>query len=130
MNFVRGEEHKRSAPEGDTEMETSSSAAESSMLIIGDEVSFTRQKVAEFLSSHTVYELVPDSGKVIVLDTQLRIQTAFHALYEQVSNTRTREREIKTLEVFERYEGGEIILTCTLFKRISREYLRHLCGTL
>lgn len=83
VNFVRGEEHKRSAPEGDTEMETSSSAAESSMLIIGDEVSFTRQKVAEFLSSHTVYELVPDSGKVIVLDTQLRIQTAFHALYEQ-----------------------------------------------
>ena len=80
---VRGEEHKRSAPDGDTEMETSSSAQESSMLIIGDEVSFTRQKVAEFLSSHTAYELVPDSGKVIVLDTQLRIKTAFHALYEQ-----------------------------------------------
>jgi predicted transcriptional regulator len=79
----RGEEHKRSAPDGDMEMETSSSAAETSMLIIGDEVSFTRQKVMEFLSSHTVYELVPDSGKVIVLDTQLRIQTAFHALYEQ-----------------------------------------------
>jgi len=83
VNFVRGEEHKRSAPDGDTDMETSSSAAESSMLIIGDEVSFTRQKVAEFLSSHTAYELVPDSGKVIILDTQLRIQTAFHALYEQ-----------------------------------------------
>jgi len=82
-NVTRGEENKRSAPDGDTEMETSSSAAETSMLIIGDEVSFTRQKVMEFLSSHTVYELIPDSGKVIVLDTQLRIQTAFHALYEQ-----------------------------------------------
>jgi len=85
VNLVRGsgEEHKRSAPDGDTEMETSSSAQETSLLIIGDEVSFTRQKVAEFLSSHTTYELVPDSGKVIVLDTQLRIQTAFHALHEQ-----------------------------------------------
>mmetsp|Transcript_10910 Transcript_10910/g.30679 ORF Transcript_10910/g.30679 Transcript_10910/m.30679 type:complete len:452 (+) Transcript_10910:513-1868(+) len=83
VNEVRGEEHKRSAPDGDMEMETSSSAQETSMLIIGDEVSFTRQKVAEFLSSHTAYELVPDSGKVIVLDTQLKIQTAFHALYEQ-----------------------------------------------
>lgn len=83
VNLVRGEENKRSAPDGDMDMETSSSAQETSMLIIGDEVSFTRQKVAEFLSSHTVYELVPDSGKVIVLDTQLRIQTAFHALYEQ-----------------------------------------------
>ena len=53
-NVTRGEENKRSAPDGDTEMETSSSAAETSMLIIGDEVSFTRQKVMEFLSSHTV----------------------------------------------------------------------------
>ena len=83
VNYVRSEENKRSAPETDVEMDTSSSGAGSSSLVIGDEVSFTRQKVAEFLSSHTAYELVPDSGKVIVLDTQLRIESAFHALYEQ-----------------------------------------------
>ena len=84
---MRSEENKRSAPEGDdVEMDTSSSGAGGSVMVIGDEVSFTRQKVAEFLCSHTAYELVPDSGKVIVLDIELRIQAAFHALYEQVCN--------------------------------------------
>ncbi len=48
-----------------------------------DEPSFTRGKVHEFLTTHTAYELIPESGKVVVLDVELPIRQAFHALHEQ-----------------------------------------------
>lgn len=48
-----------------------------------DEPAFTRQKFLEFLSHHTAYELIPESGKVVVLDIDLPLRQAFHALYEQ-----------------------------------------------
>lgn len=37
----------------------------------------------EFLNSHTCYELIPESGKVVLLDTDLPVRQAFHALHEQ-----------------------------------------------
>ena len=49
-----------------------------------DEPDFTRNKVRVFLSSHTCYELIPESGKVVILDVGLPIRQAFHALHEQV----------------------------------------------
>ncbi len=49
-----------------------------------DEPEFTRNKVRAFLSGHTCYELIPESGKVVVLDVGLPIRQAFHALREQV----------------------------------------------
>ena len=52
-------------------------------LEVGDELAFTRRKVSEFLASHTAYELIPDSGKLVVIDTQLSVRQAFHTLYEQ-----------------------------------------------
>ena len=52
-------------------------------LEVGDELAFTRRKVSEFLASHTAYELIPDSGKLVVIDTQLPVRQAFHTLYEQ-----------------------------------------------
>eukprot|EP00884_Botryococcus_braunii_P017733 jgi/Botrbrau1/4643/Bobra.33_2s0014.1 len=47
------------------------------------EPEFTRMKIRDFLHSHTVYELIPESGKVVLLDVDLPIRQAFHALYEQ-----------------------------------------------
>lgn len=44
---------------------------------------FTRGKVHDFLSAHTAYELIPESGKVVVLDVELPVRQAFHALHEQ-----------------------------------------------
>ncbi|KAG2427741.1 hypothetical protein HXX76_012066 [Chlamydomonas incerta] len=47
------------------------------------EPEYTRKKIADFLHSHTAYELIPESGKVVVLDVDLPVRQAFHALHEQ-----------------------------------------------
>jgi hypothetical protein len=39
--------------------------------------------VREFLRGHSCYELIPESGKVVLLDMGLPIRQAFHALHEQ-----------------------------------------------
>ena len=51
----------------------------------GDEPGYTRRKIREFLCIHTAYELIPESGKVIMLDADLPMRQGFHALHEQVS---------------------------------------------
>ena len=43
----------------------------------------SRARVLEFLQRHTAYELIPESNKVVVLDTELPVRQAFHACYEQ-----------------------------------------------
>ncbi|XP_044482220.1 sucrose nonfermenting 4-like protein [Mangifera indica] len=43
----------------------------------------SRQRISVFLSTHTAYELLPESGKVIALDVNLPVKQAFHILYEQ-----------------------------------------------
>jgi CBS domain-containing protein len=48
-----------------------------------DEPEYTRKKVREFLSHHSAYELIPESGKVVLLDLDLPVRQAFHALHEQ-----------------------------------------------
>jgi 5'-AMP-activated protein kinase regulatory gamma subunit len=40
-------------------------------------------RVMDFLQKHTAYELIPESNKVVVLDTALPVRQAFHAFYEQ-----------------------------------------------
>ncbi|KAI3445330.1 hypothetical protein Pfo_001995 [Paulownia fortunei] len=47
------------------------------------EMELSRNRVSVFLSSHTAYELLPESGKVIALDINLPVKQAFHILYEQ-----------------------------------------------
>ncbi|CAL9177347.1 sucrose nonfermenting 4-like protein [Musa acuminata AAA Group] len=42
-----------------------------------------RDHIFELLSTRTAYELLPDSGKVIALDSNLPVKQAFHILYEQ-----------------------------------------------
>ena len=39
-----------------------------------DEPAYTRRKVGEFLRSHTCYELIPESGKVVLLDLDLPVR--------------------------------------------------------
>nr|XP_015900022.2 sucrose nonfermenting 4-like protein isoform X2 [Ziziphus jujuba var. spinosa] len=43
----------------------------------------SRHRISAFLSSHTVYELLPESGKVVALDVDLPVKQAFHILHEQ-----------------------------------------------
>jgi hypothetical protein len=39
--------------------------------------------VSDFLHAHSAYELIPESGKVVLLDVELPLRGAFHALSEQ-----------------------------------------------
>ena len=39
-----------------------------------EEPAYTRRKVGEFLRSHTCYELIPESGKVVLLDLDLPVR--------------------------------------------------------
>lgn len=48
-----------------------------------DEPGYTRKKIKDFLCSHSIYELIPESGKVVLLDIELPVRQAFHALHEQ-----------------------------------------------
>ncbi|KAM6545204.1 hypothetical protein CsatB_025940 [Cannabis sativa] len=43
----------------------------------------SRHRISLFLSTRTVYELLPESGKVVALDVNLPVKQAFHILYEQ-----------------------------------------------
>ncbi|KAK9919849.1 hypothetical protein M0R45_028424 [Rubus argutus] len=43
----------------------------------------SRHRISVFLSMHTAYELLPESGKVIALDVNLPVKQAFHILHEQ-----------------------------------------------
>ncbi|KAG1669919.1 hypothetical protein FOA52_002446 [Chlamydomonas sp. UWO 241] len=47
------------------------------------EPEYTRKKISDFLHSHTAYELIPESGRVTVLDVDLPVRQAFHALHDQ-----------------------------------------------
>lgn len=47
------------------------------------DLQLSRDRISSFLSTHTVYELLPDSGKVTALDVNLAVKQAFHVLYEQ-----------------------------------------------
>ncbi|KAI8023710.1 Sucrose nonfermenting 4-like protein [Camellia lanceoleosa] len=47
------------------------------------DIEISRNRVSVFMSTHTAYELLPESGKVIALDINLPVKQAFHILYEQ-----------------------------------------------
>ncbi|KAI5075263.1 hypothetical protein GOP47_0009339 [Adiantum capillus-veneris] len=47
------------------------------------DVDTSRHHIDDFLTSHTVYEILPNSGKVVVLDLSMPIKRAFHLLHEQ-----------------------------------------------
>lgn len=47
------------------------------------ELEVSRHRISVFMSTHTAYDLLPDSGKVVALDINLPVKQAFHVLYEQ-----------------------------------------------
>ncbi|OIW13568.1 hypothetical protein TanjilG_29309 [Lupinus angustifolius] len=47
------------------------------------DLEISRHRISTFLSTHTAYELLPESGKIIALDINLPVKQAFHILYEQ-----------------------------------------------
>ncbi|RWV89656.1 hypothetical protein GW17_00048187, partial [Ensete ventricosum] len=49
------------------------------------DIKISRHRISTFLSAHTAYDLLPNSGKVIALDVNLPVKQAFHILYEQFS---------------------------------------------
>lgn len=47
------------------------------------DIELSRHRLSVFLSAHSAYELLPESGKIITLDVNLPVKQAFHILYEQ-----------------------------------------------
>ncbi|XP_039113983.1 sucrose nonfermenting 4-like protein isoform X1 [Dioscorea cayenensis subsp. rotundata] len=63
---------------------TLSGALQESALRSSDtDLEISRHRISGFLSAHTAYELLPESGKVVALDVNLPVKQAFHILYEQ-----------------------------------------------
>ncbi|GKV31535.1 hypothetical protein SLEP1_g40217 [Rubroshorea leprosula] len=50
---------------------------------IPEDIHASQNRISLFLSTHTAYELLPESGKVVALDVDLPVKQAFHILYEQ-----------------------------------------------
>ncbi|GLT63800.1 hypothetical protein SLA2020_363350 [Shorea laevis] len=50
---------------------------------IPEDIHASRNRISLFLSTHTAYELLPESGKVVALDVDLPVKQAFHILHEQ-----------------------------------------------
>ncbi|TKY54130.1 Sucrose nonfermenting 4 protein [Spatholobus suberectus] len=53
------------------------------MRISDVDIQTSHQRISAFLSMHTAYELLPESGKVVILDVDLPVKQAFHILHEQ-----------------------------------------------
>ncbi|CAJ1960850.1 unnamed protein product [Sphenostylis stenocarpa] len=66
---------------GRSHMEVDNMETNPRMLVSDLEVS--RHRITVFLSTHTAYDLLPESGKIIALDINLPVKQAFHVLYEQ-----------------------------------------------
>ncbi|XP_010551058.1 PREDICTED: sucrose nonfermenting 4-like protein [Tarenaya hassleriana] len=52
-----------------------------------EDLRVSRHRISEYLSRHTVYELLPESGKVVALDVNLPVKQAFHILHGQGIST-------------------------------------------
>ncbi|MBA0577126.1 hypothetical protein Golob_027623 [Gossypium lobatum] len=60
-----------------------SSQMEAAPTISNADLEVSRHRIAAFLSRHTAYELLPESGKVVALDVDIAVKQAFHILHEQ-----------------------------------------------
>ncbi|KAK7397200.1 hypothetical protein VNO78_18367 [Psophocarpus tetragonolobus] len=56
---------------------------EATTRIPASDLEASRHRLSVYLSTHTAYDLLPESGKVIALDINLPVKQAFHVLYEQ-----------------------------------------------
>lgn len=53
------------------------------MQLLNNEINVSRHRLFMFLSSSQAYGLIPNSGKVFALDTEVAVEQAFHIMYEQ-----------------------------------------------
>ncbi|KAB2092761.1 hypothetical protein ES319_A02G052000v1 [Gossypium barbadense] len=67
----------------------------------------SRYQISAFLAAHTVYELLPESGKVVALAVDLPVKQAFHILAEQLGNhgSTLTEEELETHTISAWKEG-------------------------
>ncbi|XP_011014797.1 PREDICTED: sucrose nonfermenting 4-like protein isoform X2 [Populus euphratica] len=67
----------------------------------------SRHRISVFLTTHTAYELLPQSGKVVALDVDLPVKQAFHILFEQLGNNGSNltEEELDTHTISAWKEG-------------------------
>ncbi|WOL03323.1 sucrose nonfermenting 4-like protein isoform X2 [Canna indica] len=63
--------------------EPDGSMQDTALRISEADIKLSRSRISIFLSSHTAYDLFPDSGKVIALDINLPVKQAFHVLYDE-----------------------------------------------
>jgi hypothetical protein len=52
------------------------------LITLEDQIFSQRKFISRFLENHNCYSVIPDSGKIVVLDIALRVKSAFHALEE------------------------------------------------
>lgn len=67
------------------DVEPSSSAAEAAVAGRAASVEAARAAIAAFLRRTEVYEVIPDSSKVVVFDVNIPVRLAFYALVEHGS---------------------------------------------
>ncbi|XP_020114101.1 sucrose nonfermenting 4-like protein [Ananas comosus] len=70
-------------PRNRTTMDVDNDSVVSPRRISETDIEISRHHVSDFLSRHTAYDLLPNSGKVIAFDVNLPVKQAFHILYEQ-----------------------------------------------
>ncbi|KAL0414706.1 UNVERIFIED_CONTAM: Sucrose nonfermenting 4-like protein [Sesamum radiatum] len=73
-------------------------STESLPMISDADLEISRHRITVFMSTHTAYELLPESGKVIALDVDLPVKQAFHILHEQLGShgSNLTEEELET----------------------------------
>ncbi|PSR95981.1 Sucrose nonfermenting 4-like protein [Actinidia chinensis var. chinensis] len=56
---------------------------EPELQLLDSDVDISRRRLCMHLSNHKIYELIPNSGKVFVLDAEVAVKEAFHVMHKQ-----------------------------------------------
>ncbi|CAI9283699.1 unnamed protein product [Lactuca saligna] len=59
------------------------------MPLRAEDIEATHHRLSDHLSSYTVYDLIPDSGKVFALDANVSVEEAFLVMHEEVDPDET-----------------------------------------
>ncbi|XP_052183125.1 sucrose nonfermenting 4-like protein [Diospyros lotus] len=57
--------------------------SEPELHLLDNGIEISRRRLCMHLSSHTIYELIPNSSKVFAFDVEVTVKYAFHAMYKQ-----------------------------------------------
>ncbi|GAB2290559.1 AMP-activated serine/threonine-protein kinase regulatory subunit [Dionaea muscipula] len=87
-------------------------SSEAAPTISATDIEVSRHRISLFLSQHTAYELLIESGKVVALDVNLPVKQAFHILYEQLGNhgSNLTEEELETYTILDWKDGKSHII--------------------